>query len=71
VLIAPQPGGGIGWARSSLETRHGTISVSWSQQDRGPIELDVAIPEGVTAQVQLPKGQPRELGAGRHRISSS
>ena len=35
VLVAPQPGGGIQWARSSLETRHGTISVSWSQADTG------------------------------------
>ena len=54
VLIAPQPGGDIHWARSSLETRHGKISVSWSQDDDGPIELDIAVPEGVTALVQLP-----------------
>jgi alpha-L-rhamnosidase len=71
VLIAPQPGGGIGWARSSLETRHGTISVSWSQQDSGPIEVDVAIPDRVTAQLQLPGGQLRELGSGQHHVSSS
>ena len=25
VLIAPQPGGGITWARASLETRHGPV----------------------------------------------
>ena len=70
VLIAPQPGGDIRWARSSLDTRHGTISVSWSQRDGGPIELDVAIPEGVTAQVQLPGGEAQELGPGRHQHSS-
>ena len=49
VLIAPQPGGDIHWARSSLETRHGKIAVSWSRDDDGPIELDIAVPEGVTA----------------------
>jgi alpha-L-rhamnosidase len=71
VLIAPQPGGEIHWARSSLETRHGKISVSWSQDDDGPIELEVAIPEGVTAVVELPGTQEQELGSGHHRVSST
>jgi alpha-L-rhamnosidase len=70
VLINPQPGGGIRWARSSLETRHGTISVSWSQDDGGPIELDIAVPDGVTALVQLPGRPPQELGSGHHRLNS-
>ncbi|HEY6811374.1 MAG TPA: family 78 glycoside hydrolase catalytic domain [Propionibacteriaceae bacterium] len=70
VLINPQPGGGIRWARSSLETRHGTILVSWSQDDGGPIELDVAVPDGVTALVQLPGRPPQELGSGHHRLNS-
>jgi alpha-L-rhamnosidase len=69
VLIAPQPGGGIGWARSSLETRHGVISVSWSRDGDGPIELDVTIPDGVKAVVQLPGSEEQELGSGRHQIS--
>ena len=47
VLIAPQPGGDIRWAKSSLETRHGKISVSWSRDGDGPIELDIAVPDGV------------------------
>jgi alpha-L-rhamnosidase len=71
VLIAPQPGGEIHWARSSLETRHGKISVSWSQDDDGPIELDIAIPEGVTAVVELPGTQEQELVSGHHRVSST
>jgi alpha-L-rhamnosidase len=70
VLINPQPGGGIRWARSSLETRHGTISVSWSQDYGGPIELDIAVPDGVTALVQLPGRPPQELGSGHHRLNS-
>jgi alpha-L-rhamnosidase len=71
VLIAPQPGGGIHWARSSLESRHGRISVAWSQEDGRPIELDVGIPEGVAAVVQLPGTEAQELGSGEHRISPS
>jgi alpha-L-rhamnosidase len=70
VLIAPQPGGHIQWARSSLETRHGKVSVSWSQDVGGPIELEIAVPEGVTAVVQLPDSEVQELGGGRHQISS-
>jgi alpha-L-rhamnosidase len=71
VLIAPQPGGGIHWARSSLETRHGKIAVSWSRDADGPIELDIAVPEGVTALVQLPDAPAQEFGSGRHRLSSN
>jgi alpha-L-rhamnosidase len=71
VRIAPQPGGGIRWARSSLETRHGKISVSWSQDDGGPVELDIGIPDGVSAVVQLPGSAKQELGGGRHHVSSA
>jgi alpha-L-rhamnosidase len=71
VLIAPQPGGDIHWARSSLETRHGKIAVSWSRDDDGLIELDVAVPNGVTALVQLPNTPAQEFGSGQHRHSSA
>jgi alpha-L-rhamnosidase len=71
VLIAPQPGGDIHWARSSLEVRHGKISVSWNQEGDEPIELDVTVPDGVVAVVQLPGSEVRELGSGRHRLSSA
>ena len=36
VLIAPQPGGDIRWAKSSLETRHGKISASLVTGRRRP-----------------------------------
>ena len=56
VLIAPQPGGGITWARSSLETRAGRISVHWEVQPSGALDLDVEIPTEVSALVRLPNG---------------
>jgi alpha-L-rhamnosidase len=71
VLIAPQPGGNLHWARASRETRHGKISVSWSRGDGGPIELEIAVPDGVTALVQLPGTQGQEFRGGRHRVSST
>ena len=70
VLIAPQPGGDIRWARSSLETSHGTISVSWSRKGDDPIELDVVVPDGVTALVRLPNKAPQELGSGQHQLNA-
>jgi alpha-L-rhamnosidase len=71
VLIAPQPGGHLHWAQASLETRHGKISVSWSRGDGGPIELEIAVPDGVTALVQLSGTQGQEFRGGRHRVSST
>eukprot|EP01026_Neomeris_dumetosa_P033458 TRINITY_DN2669_c0_g1_i2.p2 TRINITY_DN2669_c0_g1~~TRINITY_DN2669_c0_g1_i2.p2 ORF type:complete len:166 (-),score=36.91 TRINITY_DN2669_c0_g1_i2:487-984(-) len=29
VIISPKPGGGLQWAKGSLETRYGVIQVSW------------------------------------------
>ena len=57
VLVAPRPGGGLTWARSSLQTRHGVVSVSWEQADSGAVSLDVEVPDG---------GHGRGAGAGRH-----
>jgi len=72
VLIKPQPGGGISWARSSLETRHGRISVVWSRADSGSMEVDVEIPDGVAAQLQLPGEETQqELASGRHHVTST
>lgn len=73
VLVAPQPGGGLTWARSSLRTRHGLVSVSWSTEDGSPegFSLDVELPDGVTAVVRLPDGEESELTGGRHSLRSA
>jgi alpha-L-rhamnosidase len=68
VLVAPQPGGGLTWARTSLETRRGPVSVAWRQGDE--LTLDVGIPDQVTAVVRWPDGSEHEVGAGQHRLSA-
>jgi alpha-L-rhamnosidase len=68
VLVAPQPGGGIRWARSSLETRRGTISVSWSREGADDMRLDLSVPDGVTALVRRPGHPDLELGGGQHSL---
>jgi alpha-L-rhamnosidase len=71
VLVAPQPGGGLTWARTSLQTPHGAVSVSWSRPDGEGLELDVTLPDGVTGVVRLPGEDDREIGSGAHHLTSS
>ncbi len=64
VLVAPRPGGGLTWATTSLETRHGRVEVDWRFDD-GQLAVDVSLPDGVTGVLDL-DGQPRvELASGR------
>ncbi len=71
VLIAPQPGGGITWARASLDTRAGLVSVHWEQQSSGALDLDVDIPSAMSALVRLPDGTEQRLSAGAHHLSTA
>ncbi|MFC8903682.1 family 78 glycoside hydrolase catalytic domain, partial [Micromonospora sp. NPDC057140] len=52
VRIAPRPGGGISWANTTLDTSHGTVSVSWRTEPRW--QLTVAAPEGVEVEIVEP-----------------
>jgi alpha-L-rhamnosidase len=70
VLVAPQPGGGLTWARASLETRHGPVAVSWRQDGASGVVLDVDLPTGVSALVRLPDGTEQELDGGPHQLTS-
>ncbi len=68
VLIAPQPGGGLTWARARLETTHGLVEVHWREAEPDLI-IDVAIPAGVSGVIRLPAEPDRELASGRHTIT--
>ena len=68
VLIAPQPGGGLTWARARLETTHGLVEVHWREAEPD-LTIDVTIPAGVTGVVRLPAQPDRELAAGGHTIT--
>ena len=71
VLVAPQPGGGLTWARTSLRTPHGKVSVSWSVDEDGELRLEATLPDGVTGLVRLPDGTEREIGSGRHELAGA
>ena len=53
--------GGLTWAASTLETRHGTVSVRWELTDDDGLDVDVVLPPGVTGVLALPDGTEREL----------
>lgn len=65
LLIAPQPGEGIDWARTSLKTPHGEVRVEW-RLDGGAFRLEAAVPDGVAADVVLPDGVRRTVEGGTH-----
>lgn len=70
VRVAPRPGGGLTWARSSLTTPHGEVAVDWNL-DAGTLRLAVDVPEGAVAIVSLPGGQEHEVRAGSHRFEEA
>jgi alpha-L-rhamnosidase len=68
VRIAPRPGGGLTWAETSLDTPHGRISVTWRRDGSGRLDVDLAVPDGVTADVDLPGTSAQRVTGGRHRF---
>ena len=58
VRIAPQPGGGLSWAKTSLRTPHGEVRVAWEIVD-GELKVDAELPEGVAAELTLPGAESR------------
>jgi alpha-L-rhamnosidase len=80
-LVAPEPGGGVTWARTSYDSRIGRYEVEWAV-DGGVLEVRVDVPDGGSARVDLPgvleepadalhgdEGRTRGLLApGTHRV---
>jgi alpha-L-rhamnosidase len=59
VLVAPQPGGGLTEAETSLETAKGPVRVHWVLVD-GMFVLELSLPKGVEGVVRLP-GSDRSI----------
>ena len=68
ILVAPQPGGDLEWAETSLDTPHGTVSVRWDLDD-GELRIAVTVPEGAEAVLRLPGADDEGVGPGRHHRS--
>jgi len=54
IRIQPEFGEYFSWAKSSFESVHGTIAVSWNREKNGMVDLTVTIPPNTTAEVIIP-----------------
>lgn len=68
VRVAPRPGAGLSSARTHHDSPHGRISVAWGLKD-GRYEMEVDLPPGVEAEVELPDGSSDLVASGRHDYS--
>ncbi|MDR7255138.1 alpha-L-rhamnosidase [Nocardioides sp. BE266] len=67
--VAPRPGGGLTWAETSLDSPHGPIRVAWTAAAGVLATVDVTVPVGCEAEVDLGDGRPSVVGAGRHSVA--
>ena len=65
--VAPRPGGGLSRAESSLETPWGVARVTWTAENDRLITLEVTVPDGTTAEVEVGDAVT-ELAPGTHRL---
>lgn len=70
ILVRPRPGGGLTHAFAAHETPYGRAEVRW-QIEAGQLHVDVQVPTGTTALIDLPghDGPPIEVGPGSHHFA--
>ncbi len=64
--VAPRPGGALTQARTHHESPHGRIEVAWELEGDGG-HLEVVVPAGTEADLDLPDGSHEALAPGTHR----
>jgi alpha-L-rhamnosidase len=70
ILFAPEPGGGLKKATTSLDTPYGLASCQWRLRGRR-LSVDLQVPEGVRAALRLPGRKPRALKPGHFRQTTT
>lgn len=68
ILFRPQPGGGFTHASAKHETPYGLASIEWRIVE-GSLAVDVVVPTGADAVVQLPGQEPVSVGSGSHSFT--
>ena len=66
IVIRPQPGGRLSWAKTSYDSIQGRIATAW-RLDGDTLRLDVTIPVNTTATVYIPTEDPAGIMEGRKR----
>ena len=68
VLVQPQPGGSLTWARASYQSVRGKVVSAWERNGE-TFHLHVELPDGVPATIVLPDGRTHEVRGGMHDLS--
>ena len=63
VIIHPQPGGSLTWAKGRYDSIQGRIVSDWKLKD-GKFILSVTIPANITATVYVPTNDPAKITEG-------
>lgn len=67
VRIAPRPHPEVGWASAAHDSPSGRVEVSWRLEGRS-LNLDISIPDGVEAVLDIIGYAIERLPAGRHSL---
>ena len=70
ILIQPRPGGGLTYAKASVESMYGRVAAGW-EITGGKLIVRVAVPANTTATVSLPGGRAEEVGSGVYEIEEA
>ncbi|MFV2114260.1 glycoside hydrolase family 78 protein [Micromonospora sp. LOL_025] len=68
IHVRPQPGGGLTSAAAQHRTPYGVAAVQWRRDD-STLHVDVTVPPGCDAVVELPGKEPVTVGAGQHTFT--
>lgn len=72
IRFAPQPGGGLAWAKASIRTPLGRSGIAWYVQDDGSLLIELEIAPGASGLLAPPPGWLRptrtSYASGRHAV---
>ncbi|MHA7191901.1 family 78 glycoside hydrolase catalytic domain [Arthrobacter sp. MDT2-16] len=68
ILFRPRPGGRLTSANARHETPYGSASISWTLET-GALSVEVTVPTGCTAVVDLPGRPPVTVSSGAHTFT--
>lgn len=63
--LAPIPGGTLTFAEGSYQSLYGTVTSRWKKTDAG-VQFTFTVPANTSAEIILPDGSARTVGAGRY-----
>ena len=68
ILIQPQPGGGLTYAKASFDSMYGRVASDWKIAN-GKFTLTVEVPPNTTATVRLPKAKLEQTAEGQKAVA--